>query len=79
MSEENTGGPVDTKAKAPKKAPKKAKAPARAGKMTDAQVDRFIASYAKDRDLSIAAATRAIVVRGVQRLATLSRWQDKQS
>lgn len=78
MTEENKAETPKTK-KPRKAAPKKAKKEStRMGKMTDAQVDRFVAQYAKERDMTVKAAERAIMVRGAQRLATLSRWQDKQ-
>lgn len=79
MTEENKAETPKTKKPRAKKAPKAKPESKRAGKMTDAQVDRFVAQYAKERDMTIKAAERAILVRGVQRLATLSRWEDKQS
>lgn len=91
MTDENTTPatetPKPTKAKAPKvakpktqtKAPKPKKESTRAGKLTDAQADRFIAAYAKEHDLTDKQARDAILRRGVQRLATLARWSDKQS
>lgn len=65
--------------KAPKapKAVKAPKAPTRTGKLTEAQVERFIASYAASHELTETAARKAILHRGAQRLATLARWSEK--
>ena len=84
MTDENK---PETAPKAPKakraKKPANPKAPkkesARAGKLTDAQADRFIAQYAKEHDFTDKQARDAILRRGVQRLATLSRWSEKQA
>lgn len=81
---DSTVTPAETAPKAPKAKPaKKAKKalkakPAkkestRTGKMTEAQADRFVVAWAKDHDMSDTAARKAILHRGVQRLATLER------
>jgi len=63
----------------PKKAPKTKKESTPTPALTEAQRDRFIASFAKQKEMTDKQARDHILARGVQRMATLARWQDKQS